>query len=277
MAGFDTHIHSTASDGGFSPAEVVTMAHERGLLGLALTDHDTVNGVAAAAAKAKELDITFIPGIELSAEMMDRDIHILGYWLDPEKLMATGRLQHLAEARKQRAEEIAHRLHLLGMDIDLEEIKAEVGDNTIGRPHIALAMVKEGYVDNLRTAFNKWLGRGMPAYVPREKLMPVEAVHLILTAGGVPAIAHPGTGVPDDLIPRLIKEGVGGLEVYHPEHNHAMEQKYLRIARRYQIAALGGSDFHVKGIRDIGCRVTTVSQLGILAKYKRDERDLSGI
>ncbi len=268
MSGFDTHIHSTASDGTYSPSQVVEMAAERGLLGLALTDHDTVNGLAEAKEKAKALDFPFIPGIELSAEIMDRDVHILGYWFDPEKMLATGRLQRLMEARRQRAAEIVHRLHLFGMDIDLAKIEEAVGDNTLGRPHIAMVMVEAGYVDSLRTAFNKWLGRGMPAYVPREKLMPVEAIQLVLAAGGVPAIAHPGIGVPDHLIPWLVKEGIGGIEVYHPEHNRAAEQKYLRIARRYHLAALGGSDFHTTGVRAIGCRVSTVNQLGILAKYK---------
>lgn len=270
MAGFDMHIHSTASDGAFSPTQLVNMAKERGLLGLALTDHDTVAGLEEATAKAAELDIVFIPGVELSAESADRDVHILGYWLDAELLLATKRLQKLAEARLRRGGEIVRRLKLLGMDLDLEAIVAAAGQGSLGRPHIAQAMVEAGYVTSLREAFSKWLGRGLPAYVPREKLTPVEAVQLIREAKGVPVIAHPATGVPDALIPLLVREGVGGMEVYHPEHNAAAEQKYGRIARNLRIAMMGGSDFHVPGMREIGCRITTVGQLEILSRYKED-------
>lgn len=270
MAGFDMHMHSQASDGAFSPTELVEAAAKRELLGMALTDHDTVDGLAEAAAVAAELDIAFIPGVELSAEAAERDIHILGYWLDAEKMLATGRLQKLAAARLQRGAEIVRRLKLLGMELDIDEIIRRSGSGSLGRPHIAQAMVEAGYVGNLREAFSKWLGRGMPAYVPRDKLTPVEAVRLVLEAQGVPVIAHPATGVPDALIPLLVREGVGGIEVYHPEHNSAAEQKYSRIARNLRIAMMGGSDFHAPGLRDIGCRITTVGQLEILARYKQD-------
>jgi len=271
MAGFDTHIHSSASDGAFSPSQLVEMAKAQGLLGLALTDHDTVAGHQEAKEKAAELDIPFIPGIELSAEQGDRDIHILGYWVDGQKLMDTGRLQQLHQARRSRITEIVRKLNQLGMELDLAEILGSVPDGrSLGRPHVAQAMVAAGYVSNIREAFTKWLGRGMPAFVPREKLSPQEAVALVRQCGGVPVIAHPGTGVPDALIPLLHREGVGGIEVYHPEHNRMAEQKYLRIARRLRIAAMRGSDFHVQGIRALGCRVTTIGQLEILSRYKQD-------
>ena len=276
MTGFDLHMHSTASDGTLAPATLVELAREQGLLGMALTDHDTIDGLPAAAARAQELDFPFIGGIELSTEWQQRDscrdVHILGYWLDPDKMQASGRLQQLRAARRQRAVEIARRLDLLGMPVDLDELlRQHDGEQTLGRPHIAQAMVERGYVDSVRDAFTKWLGRGQPAYVPRPKLEPVEAVQLILAADGVPVIAHPGTGVPDQLIPTLVRAGVGGIEVYHPEHNRQAEQKYLRIARQFRLAATGGSDFHVHGPREIGCRVTTAAQLGVLSGYKRQE------
>jgi len=270
MAGFDMHIHSAASDGAFSPGQLVAIAKERGLLGLSITDHDTVSGLAEATAKAEELDIAFIPGVELSTEAADRDIHILGYWLDAEMLLATNRLQKLAQARLHRGGEIVRRLKLLGMELDLDAIVAAAGGGSLGRPHVAQAMLEAGYVTSPREAFAKWLGRGMPAYVPREKLTPLEAVRLIRQARGVPVIAHPATGVPDALIPLLVREGVGGMEVYHPEHNSAAEQKYGRIARNLRIAMMGGSDFHVPGPREIGSRITTVGQLEILSRYKQD-------
>ncbi len=270
MAGFDMHIHSSASDGAFSPGQLVAMAKKRGLLGLSITDHDTVAGLAEAAAMAAELDIAFIPGVELSTEVGDRDVHILGYWLDAEQLSFTRRLGQLSQARQGRAAEIVRRLKLLAMPLDMDAIRAAAGGGSLGRPHIAQAMVEAGYVKTLREAFNKWLGRGLPAYVPREKLAPIEAVRLIQEAGGVAVIAHPATGVPDPLIPLLVREGVGGMEVYHPEHNQAAEQKYGRLARGLRIAMMGGSDFHVPGIREIGCRITTVGQLEILSRYKPD-------
>lgn len=271
MAGFDMHIHSTASDGGFSPSQLVEMAKERGLLGLAITDHDTVAGHREAQVKAMELDVPFIPGIELSAELGERDIHILGYWINGERLLATGRLQHLHQARRERAAEIVRKLGQLGMELDLAQILASVPEGrSLGRPHVAQAMVAAGYVSTIREAFSKWLGRGQPAFIPREKLSPLDAVTLIRHCGGVPVIAHPGTGVPDSLIPILHREGVGGIEVYHPEHNRMAEQKYLRIARTLKIAAMGGSDFHVQGIRTLGCRVTTIGQLEILSRFKQD-------
>ncbi len=271
MAGFDMHIHSTASDGGFSPAELVAMAKERDLLGLAITDHDTVAGLAEARKAAAALDIPFIPGIELSAELGERDIHILGYWVDEEKMLADGKLQRMHRARRDRITEIVRKLDQLGMPLDPEAILAAVTPGrSLGRPHVAQAMIGAGYVTTVREAFNKWLGRGMPAYVPREKLTPQEAVEMIRRASGVPVVAHPATGVPDHLIYALRKAGVGGVEVYHPEHNKAAEQKYLHLARKLGIAAMGGSDFHVKGVRNIGCRVTTVSHLEVLSRFRED-------
>lgn len=269
MAGFDTHVHSTASDGAFTPAELVVMARDRGLLGFSLTDHDTVGGLAEAAEAARELDYPFIPGIEISADYRDHDVHILGYWLDSGKLLATGRLQQLGRSRVSRIYEMVRRLRLLGMELDADAIIAAAGASP-GRPHVAQAMIEAGYVATLKEAFSKWLSRGMPAYVPREKITPFEAIALVREVGGVAAIAHPGCGVPDQLLPALIRAGVGGIEVYHPEHNAAAEQKYARIALLNKLAALGGSDFHAYGIRELGSRVTTVGQLGKLASFRHD-------
>ncbi|MBR5429857.1 MAG: PHP domain-containing protein [Firmicutes bacterium] len=269
MAGFDTHVHSTASDGALSPRELVELARERQLLGLAVTDHDTVDGLAEAMAAGEELDVTVLPGIELSAEHNEQDVHVLGYWIDREKLLATGRLQQLSEARTGRIREIVRRLSLLGFELDAEAILSAAGTSP-GRPHVAAAMVEAGYVTTVGEAFAKWLGRGLPAFVPRAKLTPFEAVELIRTAGGVAALAHPGCGVPDQLIPMLVRAGIGGIEVYHPDHNRAAEKKYAALARRYGLAALGGSDFHVPGLRELGCRVTTVGQLGKLAARRQD-------
>lgn len=266
MAGFDMHVHSSASDGAVTPAELVKLAKDRGLLGIAITDHDTTAGFAEAAAQAALQDIILIPGIELSAEMNEKDVHVLGYWLDPQKIEADPALQQMREARFQRCYEIVARLKRLGMAISAEQIIASASAHgTPGRPHIAMALVKEGYCNSIKEAFNKWLSRGMPGYVARQKLGPQKAIEIIANAGGVAVLAHPGMGVPDSLIPRLAKSGLSGIEVYHPEHNAFLEHKYLQFAQKYHLAATGGSDFHVQGIRSIGCRITNIKQLGVLA------------
>ncbi len=269
MAGFDTHIHSTASDGVLPPARVVELAKERGLLGMALTDHDTVDGLEEAVAAGRRLDFTVIPGIELSAEHNDQDVHVLGYWIDAERMRDAGRLQQLSDFRTGRIYEIVRRLSLLGMELDADAIVASAGSSP-GRPHVAAAMVEAGYVSDLRAAFAKWLGRGKPAYVPRSKLSPFEAVEMILDAGGAAAVAHPGCGVPDSLLPPLIRAGVTAIEVYHPDHNRLAEKKYAAFALRNGLAALGGSDFHDPDVHELGSRVTTVGQLGKLAASRRD-------
>ena len=272
MAGFDMHVHSTASDGANAPAALVTMAKEQGLLGMALTDHDTVNGINEAAAKAKEIDFPLIAGIEFSAEQNEKDVHILGYWFDVAKLANDKQVQEMQAARYQRCYEIVARLGRLGFDLDADKIVASAGaSGSLGRPHIAMAMVEAGYCVNIKEAFNKWLGRGMPGYVPRRKLDPIEAIEMILNAEGIPVLAHPGiTGMPDNFIPVLVRAGLGGIEVYHPDHNFAAVRKYLQIAHRFRLPATGGSDYHIQGIRSLGCRITTVKQLALLAQ-KREE------
>ena len=143
MAGFDTHVHSTASDGVFSPSKLVVSAQKRGLLGMALTDHDTVDGLPEAAEAARDLDYSFIPGIEISADYYEHDVHILGYWFDSERLLASGRLQRIAGFRVKRIYEMTHRLQLLGMPLDADAIVASAGAS-LGRPHVAQAMIEAG-------------------------------------------------------------------------------------------------------------------------------------
>lgn len=276
MAGFDMHIHSTASDGAVAPAMLVEQAQQRGLLGMALTDHDTVAGLAEAMAAGKRLQFTVIPGIEISAEWQEHDVHILGYWVNAEKLLAGGRLQEIEAARTQRIYETVRRLSLLGLSLDAEQILATAGASP-GRPHIARAMIDAGYAASMKDAFGKWLNRGRPAYVPRLKLTPFEAIEMIRAADGAAVLAHPGCGVPDPFLQPLARAGLGGIEAYHPEHSRAMEKKYARFALYHRLAAFGGSDFHVSGPRELGTRVTTVGQLGKLAAFLNDEKGNSCI
>ena len=155
------------------------------------------------------------------------------------------------------------------MYIDADTIVEKAGSSP-GRPHVAAAMMEAGYVSSIREAFTKWLGRGMPAFVSREKLDPFEAIDLVKKSGGVAAIAHPGCGVPDNLVLPLIRAGCGGIEVYHPDHNGVAEKKYARIALHNGLAALGGSDFHSPGVRELGCRITTAGQLGKLMSFREN-------
>jgi len=270
MSGFDMHIHSTASDGCLDVVEIIDLARaNRNLRGIAITDHDTVAGLPRAMEYANEVDYTLIAGIELSSEYEDCDVHILGYWIDAHKLACDDRLTQMGQARAERCREMARRLAALGMTLDVEAVIAGAANGgVLGRPHVAQAMVEAGYASNIKEVFAKWLGRGLPAYVPRLKFSPSEALEMIMDAGGVAVLAHPGVGVPDHLAQSLARHGLAGIEVYHSEHNKEAEKKYLHMARRYHLAAMGGSDFHMPGSREIGCRITTPDQLRFLAKQR---------
>ncbi|MDR2713821.1 MAG: PHP domain-containing protein [Clostridiales bacterium] len=263
MRGFDLHVHSTASDGLWTVGKIIKTAKGMGLEGLAITDHDTTAGLDEALRLAEEFNFPLIPGVELSAEWQDLDIHILGYWLDHRQPRLLARLLQLQEARRERCRQIGARLASLGMPIDVDGLLAAAGDS-IGRPHIAYAMVNKSYCLSVTDAFRRHIGRGMPAYVPREKFSPYEAVEMVLAAGGVAVLAHPGLTFPDDLLYDLIKLGLGGIEIYHPEHTPGQERKYLKIAGEYGLAYTGGSDFHGRGDRSLGQRVTYQYQLEVL-------------
>jgi predicted metal-dependent phosphoesterase TrpH len=271
MTGYDMHIHSTASDGYLDVQEIIDLARSKDeLTGIAITDHDTVCGLPRACAYANSLNYPLIAGIELSSEYENHDVHILGYWIDVEKITADGRLEQIALAREERCRRMARSLATLGMPIDIEAVIAAAAETkrSLGRPHVAQAMVEAGYADNIREAFSKWLGRGMSAYAPRLKLSPYEAIEMVAAAGGIAVLAHPGTGVPDHLAPLLARQGLGGIEVYHSDHNKMAERRYLQMAHALRLAAIGGSDFHMPGSRDIGCRITSLEQLRFLAKKK---------
>ncbi|MCL2495804.1 MAG: PHP domain-containing protein [Clostridiales bacterium] len=270
------HIHSSASDGCLDVVEIIDLARaNRNLRGIAITDHDTVAGLPRAIEYAKKVEYTLIAGIELSTEYGDYDVHILGYWIDAHKLANDGRLAQMGRARAERCREMARRLEDLGMPVDVEAVIAGVAKGgVLGRPHMAQAMVDAGYASSIKEAFGKWLGRGLPAYVPRLKFTPREALAMVIEAGGAAVLAHPGVGVPDHLAQSLPRHGLTGIEVYHSEHNREEEKKYLQMARRYRLAAMGGSDFHQPGAREIGCHVTAPDQLHFLAK--RRERQQAG-
>jgi 3',5'-nucleoside bisphosphate phosphatase len=249
MPGYDLHSHSNRSDGTLAPAEEMRLAAERGLAGVALTDHDTFEGLKEAAAAADELGLDFVPGIEFSAEYDAASLHILGYWVDPADPAIDVELLRLTATRFRRGEMIVEKLRELGLDISLERVLELAGGEAIARPHIAEAMVEAGIVADEKEAFDRYISDDGMAYVPKHALHPMEALRLIGEAGGVCVLAHPGMWrgndtVPDALIEQMAANGMVGLEVRHPDHDEQMRAKYAAIADRLQLVPTASSDCH---------------------------------
>ena len=248
----DLHTHSTASDGSMAPGEVVRLAKERGLAAFALTDHDTIDGLAEAVAAGLELDLEVIPGVEISAKYAHGpgSMHILGYFLDYESELLAKRLAVLKQARKDRNPQIVAKLNKLGIPVTMEQVEAISGGGQVGRPHIAQALYQGGFVRSLQEAFDVYLGNNGLAYVSKFRFPPEEAIAMIRDARGVPVLAHPftlGLHTLDALRPllqELMDLGLAGVECYYPEHSPDQEALYLSLARNLGLLITGGSDFH---------------------------------
>jgi predicted metal-dependent phosphoesterase TrpH len=240
----DLHVHTNASDGLLAPAELVRKAREAGLSALGIADHDTVNGIGEAFDAAAIEGIMLVPGVEINAYHGDFEYHILGYFIDHRDARLAVALAELRAARVRRMQVIVSRLGELGMEVSPEEILAVSGDASVGRPHIARVMVSKGHVSSIREAFDRFIGEGKPAYAPRSKLTPAEAIALIKAAGGLTVLAHPGLWGGDELIPQLAAWGIVGLEVYTPDHTGEQIGRYRRFAKELGLIATGGSDFH---------------------------------
>lgn len=264
---FDMHVHTTASDGIFSPTEIVEMAADIGLDGLAITDHDTIDGVAEAKLAADKLGLKLVAGIELSCDVISikgviHEIHILGYFLDVENVEFLAKLKELQNDRIERVTKILAKLEDLDMPLPADFLAEFPDTSSIGRPAIARKMVELGYVYTVKDAFDYWLGDNMPAYVPRTKLVPEEAIDLIHKAGGVAVMAHPGQADYDGFIPVYKQAGLDGLECYHKSHHPKIIKHYLAVARRLDLVATGGSDCHDEGL---GCHYIGGENVQILA------------
>jgi len=245
MGGVDLHTHTTASDGSLSPRELVREAVKRGVRVLAITDHDSTDGMAEALDEAsRHPPLTLVPGIEINCDVDGGEIHILGYLLDYETEWFQDFCRAQRAERAARVHRIAARLAELGMPIDPQEVFDLVKEGSAGRPHIAQVMVNCGYVKSVREAFDKYLRAGGPAHVPRKKLSPQEAVALLRKARGVPVLAHPGLAGKDELIPALVEAGLMGIECYYQEHSAAQTAGYLQMCKDLGLVATGGSDFH---------------------------------
>jgi predicted metal-dependent phosphoesterase TrpH len=241
----DLHSHSKASDGEYPPAKVAALAAAAGVEVWALTDHDTLGGIAEAAEAAAGQGIRLVAGMELSCFLERREIHVLGHFLDPQSEAIRGFEDLLAEHRRVRMGEIVHKLAEVGVAVLPEDIEKYSGGRILGRPHVARALVDRGYVSTVKEAFDLWLGDGKPAFVPRFRLEARDAVALVRGAGGVATVAHPGLSkVERGDLERLKAWGLGGLEVEHPDQNPSMREKYQRLAAGLDLVPTAGTDYH---------------------------------
>ena len=247
----DLHVHTNFSDGSFTPEEAVAAAGKADLAAVSITDHDSVEAIGPAQEAAKRYGIEVIPGVELSADAERREIHILGYYIDWKDPQFRERLKIFREVRLERAAKIVRKLEELGKKIDFERLVRTYGKGSLGRLHIAQEMLEFGYARSIDEVFERYLGDYGPAYVPKQRLQPSEAIDLILKVGGVPVYAHPRISHRDELIPRLAKEGLRGIEAYHSEQNPSVSDHYKRLAEKYGLLVTGGSDCHGKGKSEV--------------------------
>jgi len=246
MSKVDLHMHSTASDGRLTPEDVVRKSAENGLTVIALTDHDTVDGIAPALVAAKAFPwLKVIPGIEISTDFPDGEVHVLGYFIDYTDPEFAARLERMRHSRRGRAQGMIAKLRDLGIHIEWQQVLEIAGSGSIGRPHIAQAMLDKGYIASIKEAFTKYIGRGGPAYVEREKITPVEAVKLILRTKGLPVLAHPLTiSDPETMVVELKAAGLVGIEAYYNGYTADEISRLVNLADKYGLIASGGSDYH---------------------------------
>ncbi len=255
MKTIDLHIHSDASDGTLSPSEILDMAQELNLSAIAITDHDTIDGSKKAMERGIPPSVKFLTGVEISAVPppsfpCSGSFHLLGYNIRIDDPDFNHTLNLLQDVRKRRNPQIIERLNGLGIPISLNEIVDDFGEGQIGRPHIARLMVKKGFVKSVNEAFDQYLGKGKPAYVDKYRATCHQAIDMILNAGGIPVLAHPGllNPVHDEPLEKLIHilkdMGLKGIEVYYPEHSQERIALYMKIANDYKLMMTGGTDFH---------------------------------
>jgi len=240
----DLHTHTFFSDGTESPRRIVELAKQAGLCALAITDHDILDGLAEAAPAAQELGVELIPGLEMSASWDGQEVHVLGFYVD---VGHQGLQQALAEQRQRRMlriQEMVVKLQGLGLAIAIEDVQAAAGRGTIGRPHVAQALVNRGHVPTLKEAFNRYIGADGPAYVAGSPLPPRTAIQAIRQAGGIPVLAHPIYLKGEGLIEQMARDGLMGLEVYHSSHQAEAIRRYEQLADQLGLLRTGGTDFH---------------------------------
>ena len=259
----DLHTHTTCSDGQHSPEALVQFAESRGLAALAITDHDSMEALPRAALARTAIEL--VPGIEISSALDGADLHMLGYFLDPEHADLRRRLEGFRVDRVERARSIVERLATLGAPIEAERVIRRAAGGVVGRPHLASELVEAGHAVDSDDAFRRFLAFGAPAYVARPAFHPLDAIQLIHAAGGVSVLAHAGASVPDRVIEMLAEGGLIGLEIWHPQHGANALRRLRSLAHRLELIETGGSDFHGSGrsvgLGDIYVPITVLARL----------------
>ena len=274
----DLHLHTTASDGRLSPAQLVARASAAGLTTISVTDHDTVAALGEVTAVAKGVDIHVVPGIEITAVDDGRDVHMLGYFFDPGSASLADVLEHQRALRVARVREIGAKLATLGMVVDVESVllaAAARPGSAVGRPQVARELVRAGYVTSVQDAFDKWLATGRPAFIPRTGPSPAAIVAAIHEAGGMASMAHPGVTKRDELIAPLVDNGMDAIEIHHSDHTPEDQYHYQVIAHRYSVLVTGGSDFHGDETRRNALGVVTLPPAAFDALREAHERRAS--
>ncbi len=246
----DLHLHTTASDGVVKPSEIVKYAKSKGLQAIAITDHDTIEGLEEGLSEGERIGFEVIPGIEISADHSPGSMHLLGYFLGIHHPLLIEKLRFLQKARAERNPKIVEKLNRLGIKVTYEEVVEASGGGQVGRPHFAQVLLDKGYVKSFQEAFDRFLKKGAPAYTDKFRFKATEAIHFIIESGGVAAIAHPntlginGTSELESLIRQLVKDGLKGIEVFYPEHSPSDVAQYKSLAEKYGLIMTGGTDYH---------------------------------
>ncbi len=267
----DLHTHTNQSDGMHSPEALVLLAKSKNLSAIGITDHDEVGGLERAMSKGDEIGVEIIPGVELSTMCGGFDVHILGYFIDYHNARLLETLCHLKAERIKRTHRILQKLDTLGLTLSFETVQRIAGEGCIGRPHIAEGLVHNGLVRTFQDAFDLFLAEGKPAFEPKTKLLPNEAVALIHTAGGVASLAHPGQNLTLEVVIDVIKCGVDAIEAIHPKHSATQRRTFEKLAEEYGLVQTGGSDFHggPRGEEKFGQYTVTQQQVEQLKKLSQ--------
>ncbi|KXB02538.1 hypothetical protein AKJ44_00215 [candidate division MSBL1 archaeon SCGC-AAA261F17] len=241
----DLHVHTQASDGKYTPDEAVKEAHKAGLAAVGIADHDSVDGIEEALAAGKKYGVEVIPGVELSSELGESEIHMLGYFIDWHDRKLRVLLNIIQDVRRWRAKKMVEKLQDLDLSITFEEVLEEAGEaKAICRPHIARVLLKHGHIKEFQNAFEQYIGNEGPAYVKRYEISPRSAIQIIRDAGGIPVLAHPVFAQADEMLPAYIELGLQGIEVYHINHDDETSKHYEKLARKHKLIITGGSDAH---------------------------------